>query len=913
MHWIADGTVQDAAEELLGGKATNLRALGAARLPVPAWFCVTARVFDDVVSRTGPAFAAALARASDEREQAALERASVELAGELARAGLSAPQSQAILAAFDRLVGPDGRVAVRSSAIGEDSAHSSFAGQMESFLFVDRGALLQQVIACLASAFSPRCLLYRRLRTGGTGLTRSAVIVQRMVASRSSGVLFSMSPLAGGDRETVVSAAYGLGEGVVQDRVEVDTYVLDRFRPVVLRRTVAHKAFRVVAADGATGGTRLAPVPEALAAAPVLEDQHLFQLQALGKEIEGLFGRPQDIEWALDRDGRFHITQSRPITAARGERTRVFDSSNIAENFRGVTTPLTYSYVRRYYENIFTLVARSFGTGEHQIARNREAFANLVSFLNGSIYYNLNNWYRIFYVIPGFDHFVRAFEEGVGLQGTPAELDEERRRLAASTSHLTRSLAWFRIVGNLVALPFMMRAFVRRFEAFRRTFAGHDLDRLSADALLERFEQIQADLASRWGTPLLNDYYAFNFFSLLNRLARDWGLDASGSPVSDLLRGNDELASVEPVLSILDLARRVKETPELASLVKRGGRGAWATIEVDPAFADFRDALLCHVREFGDRRFDELKLETPRLEDDPGALLALLGNYLHGDETSFTQQRYRARGTVRANARRKVARTLRWRALRRPLFAALVKCAQVTMKYREYGRLARSRRCGMERSILLAIGQRLVEEGVLACREDVHFLTVEEITSQVCGSAVTRSLAALVAIRRRELAEHRERPLASRVVTTGVVYQGLPSPAAAGPGAAALHGASLQGIGCSPGRARGRARVVADPANASLGPGDILIARTTDPAWAFLMVAADGLVVERGNMLSHAAIIGRELGIPTVIGVEGLTRRVADGQALEIDGAKGTVTLLEGSPDVNGEDEPRTAEARIAS
>jgi len=240
--------------------------------------------------------------------------------------------------------------------------------------------------------------------------------------------------------------------------------------------------------------------------------------------------------------------------------------------------------------------------------------------------------------------------------------------------------------------------------------------------------------------------------------------------------------------------------------------------------------------------------------------------------------------------------------------ALLITGARFTMKYREYGRLVRSRRCGMERAILLEIGQRLVDERVLATRHDIYFLTVDEITSYVCGSSTTRSLMELVTIRRREFAEHQQRPLAARIVTRGVVYQSLPSERPADRDHDVGDRRTLYGIGCSPGIVRGRARVVTDPAGASLRPGDILIAKSTDPAWAFLMVAADGLVVERGNLLSHAAIIGRELGIPTVIAVDGLTRLVADGQHVEIDGTKGTVTVRNASAEADVEDELRLYE-----
>jgi rifampicin phosphotransferase len=896
--WIAEGTiVPGSMDEVLGGKARNLGILTAGRLPVPSWYCVTSRVSEDIVDRAGPDFATTLKRASAESDRDVLERASMELTCRFTAAGLSPDQGKCILEAFDRRFGPDGSVAVRSSAIGEDSACSSFAGQMDSFLFVGRDALLKQVLACLASAFSPRCLLYRRLKANANRHLGSAVVVQQMVASAASGVLFTMNPVSGVDDEMVVSAAFGLGEGVVQERAEVDTYVLDRSRSVVLRRSVPRKNSQVLAAGGGSGGTRVASVPEERAMKSVLDDRRLFQLQALARKIEKLFGAPQDVEWALDGQGRFHITQSRPITAmgARRPLTRVFDNSNIAENFHGVTTPLTYSYVRQYYENVFTLVARSFGTKEREIARHRDEFANLVSFLAGSIYYNLNNWYRIFFVIPGFEYWIRPFEEGVGLPGTPAELDEECRRRKASSPALKRGMAWCRIVVNLLLLPIMMRRFDRRFQAFRDVFSRVDLERLPSDALLDHYHSIQTELASQWGTPLLNDYYVFIFFSLINRLARRWALDPTGSLRSELLSGNLKLASVEPIQSLLELARRLKESPKLVALLETNAGNAWKAIDSEPAWAGFRKALLTHIDEFGDRTFDELKLEAPRLQDNPEQLLVLLKSYLRCD-LSAAQKSHGDGYAVRREAQKRVARALRWHPLRRSVFAVLVKLAHVTIGYREYGRLARSRRCGMERSILLAIGRRLAEDAILATPDDIYFLTVEEITSYICGSSTTRSLADLAAIRRREFQDHQQHSLRGRVITKGIVYRDLASGSAALDVWAVPAGGRLRGIGCSPGRARGRARVVFDPVNDSLLPGDILVAKATEPAWAFLMAAADGLVVERGNMLSHAAIIGRELRIPTVIGVDGVTQLVADGQMVEIDGTEGTVTLVEEQP-----------------
>lgn len=885
--WIAGAAGDASDEQLVGGKAAKLHALTALGLPVPTWFAVTTHVFDDIVDRCGSGFRELLARAAL-GNAADVEHSIEALRQQFAAVGFSADQGSAILRAHEVRLASGGFVAVRSSAVGEDSAESSFAGQMDSFLFVDREALLARVLDCFMSAFSPRCLLYRRLRGTAPGRTSAAVVIQRMVDSSTSGVVFSLAP--GGVDEMAVSAAFGLGEGVVQDHADVDTYVLDRRRPDVLERNIAVKSKQVLAKVG-SGGTYVADVPTELARTPVLRDDQLRQLWAAARTIEKHLGAPQDFEWAFDRAGKLHFLQTRPITTSATEATRVFDNANISENYQGVTTVLTYSYVKEYYESIFAAAARDFGLSSREVTKHRDLFANMVAFLNGNLYYNLNNWYRLFFLIPGFHLWVGAFEEGVGLDGTPPELVTMRRRMARRLSLTSRAAAWVRVAWCLLRLPFMMRGFERRFDRYRTSFARINLRALTIDGLLEQLQHLRSELATRWQAPLVNDYYAFIAFSLTRRLARRWAFDADGSLFSDLTRGNGKLASLAPIASLVDLARQLRTQPALLSIVAETPPAeAWRLIDSDPSHVEFRRAVLEHIDRFGDRRFDELKLETRTLADDPAQLLLLVLNHARGSPAALAQRHLEA-ARAQGDARRAITSALRWHPVRRGLLFLLAKLGQVTMRYREFGRLARSRRCGIERSLLLAIADRLVSAGVLKSQDDVFHLTVDELAAFIQGASTTRSLAALVDVRQLEYAEHTQHPLPPRVTTLGAVHVDLASGTSREPEQASEAEAML-GLGCSPGRARGRARVVHDPAHCVLNEGDILVAKATDPAWAFLMVAAAGLVVERGNLLSHAAIVGRELGIPTVTGVDGLMKRVVDGQMLEIDGGRGTVRII---------------------
>jgi pyruvate,water dikinase len=207
-------------------------------------------------------------------------------------------------------------------------------------------------------------------------------------------------------------------------------------------------------------------------------------------------------------------------------------------------------------------------------------------------------------------------------------------------------------------------------------------------------------------------------------------------------------------------------------------------------------------------------------------------------------------------------------------------------------RLMRSRAFGMVKRLVRAIGHRMVRAGLIGRQQDVFYLSLEEITAAVRGASVTRDLRAIVAQRRLEYDGFKTRTRPSRVTTRGIVLASLATAADTRAPATAA-GGELRGIGCSAGLVRARARVVRVPGHHLDVRGEIIVAPMTDPGWVFLMVPAAGLIVERGSILSHTAIIGRELGIPTVVGVTDATARIADGQLVELDGATGVVRLID--------------------
>ena len=300
---------------IAGGKGANLGEMARAGLPVPPGFVITPAAFLAVLEETGIRHRLlALFKAVDTEDDAGLSRSSKEMQQLVVQ--LPFPQAlQSELVQSYRKLGRDVPVAVRSSATSEDTAGTSFAGMHETFTHVvGEAALVERVKACWASAYGKRVLAYRKAQ-GMDEEPSLAVVVQKMVSSARSGVMFTADPSTSDTSRIVIEGAFGLGEVVVGGQVEPDTYALAKQGPRLLEVRVGHKAFKIV--RGPEGKEHRIDLSEEEALERVLTDEEVVTLAALGLKVENHYGSPQDIEWA-EEDGRWYLVQTRPITTLAG-------------------------------------------------------------------------------------------------------------------------------------------------------------------------------------------------------------------------------------------------------------------------------------------------------------------------------------------------------------------------------------------------------------------------------------------------------------------------------------------------------------------------------------------------------------------------------------------------------------------
>jgi pyruvate,water dikinase len=802
--WLRDRAARDAA--LCGGKGAGLARLVALGFDVPDAFVLTTRAFREAAGFLPD--------------------------GQPVPAGLR----REIVEAYRRL---GGRVAVRSSMVGEDAAGRSFAGQLDTVLGVEgEAALLEALRAVWASAAAPGVLRYAaggRAAPGEGGAPADvAVVVQRQVEPVAAGVAFSADPVSG-QRHVVIEATRGLGDALLRGQAAPDRFVVDG------RHALAEE-------------TRVSLGPDVFPSPAVLD------VAALVRRVALRLGAPQDVEWAWD-GRKISLLQARSIASLVGR--HVYSRRLLGDMAPGLVKPLLWStnatgIVRRVFAPMF---------GELVGATPAECLPTLRRFRS-----------RLYVDVT----LVGALLERAGLPANFFEVTARQDRAAARPRPSARLVA---VAPRFLRFAWREGRAAPRIEAHLAgadrelaSFRVRDWSAVGPRDLLGGFDRILALHAeSQWWVLMAAMNLAVRM-RLLQRALDRW---AAGVASGDLMRGLVGMKTLEPNAALQRLGERAAGLPATTREALLEGDEADARRILQPS-AEGRELVRevdAFIARFGFLRPHGVDFSEPGWAEDPGAVWRAVGR-LATDGRPAPAAHAPPRGDEAAAA---VRRGLT--GVRRRLFDKLLASTRRHIALRERLSLLLTEDVHETRRLLLALGEQLAGRGALGSRDDVFFLEYDELRALAQGDGSPEGARQLAEERRAEF--ERDARVELPETFAGEEPPALPA------GGDAPTGEYLSGTPASAGVVRGTARVVLDPGavRGRLTREDVLVIPFTDTAWTPLFATVGGVVAETGGQLSHTAIVAREYSLPTVVGVKAATRLVRDGQAVTVDGGTGRVWL----------------------
>ena len=885
-----------------GGKGANLARLIQAGFHVTGGFVILTQAYREYLQQNNltQAIQSELARLEAAGSEQ-LDACAAAIQSLFKQADLPDELKTEIRTAYKDMQQP--AVAVRSSATTEDLPEASFAGQQDTILNVQgEDALFQSVLGCWASLWNARAIDYRRHNQIPQLSAAIAVVVQEMVQSQASGVLFTVNPLNGIRNETVIDATLGLGEALVSGQVEPDHFVVDTLNGNILSKTLGAKEVVIQSIKG--GGTKTSTNTGKDSQA--ISNAHALELARLGKQVEDSFGTPQDIEWAV-QDGQLFLLQSRPITTLYplpqdlpAEPLKALFSFAAIQGVMPPLTPLGMDTLKL----VFATGAELFNTHVDQETQTilyeagQRLWVNFTPILSNSL------GRKITPVV------LSQIEPTIG-QAVAQVMDDPRFQPAKDGVSLSTRLRLARfglpLAGNVLLnmiAPNKRREYI--VGAGEKVLVR--MEAMSAQAQGDIYEKLA------WHVELLpkilRRYLGRNFVLFVSGVAAgmaSWNIlkmiCAKSAPhltneqkadldklTLKITRGMPNNPTTQMDLALWRIAKAIRQDPTVlklflendpAELNRQYGSG-----QLPLAAAQEIDAFL---KVYAGRGLGEIDMGSSRWGEDPTRVFEMLEGYLSikdadmAPDVVFKRSAREAQTAIDELVR--LAGQNGGGRLRAHQARFLAGRMRALMGMRENPKFFVVRLFWIAHRALEQSGQELVEAGVLEQADDIFFLTTNEI--RALARREKRDWRAIVterrAVRRRELAR---RQIPRLLLSNGhAFYEGIQ---AEDDGAGGLVGSPV-----SPGSVQGRVRVVLDPRKAQLQSGEIMVCPGTDPSWTPLFLTAVGLVMETGGMMTHGAVVAREYGIPAIVGVDRATQRLKTGQLIRIDGSSGRITLLE--------------------
>lgn len=849
---------------IVGGKGANLGELSKIEgIHVPDGFCISTEAFKRIFGETS-----SINELLDQLSLLKVEyRDKIsELSGEIRRVieGIAIPPD--IHEEITRLLsglGENTPFAVRSSATAEDLPTASFAGQQDTYLnIIGKEAILKHISKCWASLFTERAVTYRLQNGFDHRKVHLSVIVQKMVFPQAAGILFTADPVTSNRKVVSIDASFGLGEALVSGLVNAEIYKV-RGGKVIDKKISTKKLAIYALKDGGTKEQEIEPERQNRQA---LTDEQILQLERMGRKIEEHFGRPQDIEWCLV-DDTFYIVQSRPITTlypipeANDQENHVYVSVGHQQMMTDPMKPLGLSfYLLTTNAPMCKAGGRLFVDVTHMLASpvSRKTIIDVLGKSDPLIK----------------DALMTIVERGDFIKSLPN--DKEAPSPGRSNTDM---LAQFENDPTIVS--YLIKSSQTSIEELKQniqTKSGSDL----FDFILEDIQQLKKILFDPQSLGVI--MAAMDASSWINEKMNEWlGEKNAADTLSQSVPNN---ITSEMGLALLDVADVIRPYPEVIDYLQHVKNDNFLDelVKFDGG-QETRDAICAFLNKYGMRCSGEIDITKPRWSEKPTTLVPMILTNIKNFEPNASNRIF---GQGRQEALKKEQELLeRLKQLpdgerKAKETKRMISLIRNFIGYREYPKYGMINRYFVYKQAILKEAEQLVQANVIDEKEDIYYLTYEELREVVR----TNKLDYPIISKRKDEYKYYEKLTPPRVITSdGEIIAGeykrenLPAEA-------------IVGLPVSSGVIEGRARVILNMEEADLEDGDILVTSFTDPSWTPLFVSIKGLVTEVGGLMTHGAVIAREYGLPAVVGVENATKLIKDGQRIRVHGTEGYVEIL---------------------
>lgn len=705
-----------------------------------------------------------------------------------------------------------GKYAIRSSSNLEDSSDNSFAGLFDTYLNVDSSEIESKVRECFDSINNKNVKEYIVNKNIDISDIKMNVVIQKMVNSEYSGILFTSNP-QGLLNESVIVVGQGLGNNIVEDKVDTTTYYYNNTDSIYYYEGKYN----------------------------YLDNDIINNFISISNDLKKYFGEYLDIEFAIENN-IIYILQVRDITTIDEENIVILDNSNIVESYPNVSLPLTISFVEFVYSNVFKKEAYRLSRNNKLVEDNNDKFNNMVGSANGRIYYKISNWYALIKFLPLSKKIIPIWQDMLGVKNK--NYDDDKLKIP----FFTKIKTYLSTLKELKNVSKNMNILNDKFIKINDYFYNNFSNEMTNEEIFKLYNRIKEELLDSWDVTLVNDLYSFIYTGLLKKRLNK--KKYSSEKINDYISGISNIESLKPIKSMIELAY----------------------LEDKITKKEYLEKFKSYISLYGDRNLEELKLESKTFRTDPSLLEDKIKEYQKDKnklEKLYKDLNDNDCATIKEDF----------------ITNFISKRAMIGIKNREISRLNRSRIYGMVREMFRQIGYNYYKDNLIDNKDDIFYLKIDEVFHYK-----KNNLKELISDRKEKYKIFKLLPSYSRLVFSKSEFDKHHT--SINSNKISIHKDKLDGIPTSNGIVEGFALVIDNILDNYDVKDRILVTKMTDPGWVFLIATAKGVISEKGSILSHTAIISRELKIPSIVGVEDATKIIKTGDYLKMDANTGRVEIL---------------------